>query len=193
MFSRTWVCVAEWRRWLSDENQILFMYAHEDAEHSPTVSTDAIQRILDLFERALSDFLSIELWLDYVSFLQMLVYREAPASPDAMQVDGADNQLAWDAIRDAASSLVNEQMIREKFEAALRVCAFHIRDSHLLWTAFREFEQRVDRMTPNKEILVEKIRKLYRRQLGSPSLRTQSSTVPILSKNSHILDMIYRC
>jgi hypothetical protein len=169
------VLTAEWRRWLSDEKMILF-------NDPASITTDSLQRIIDLFDKALNDFLSVEIWMDYLAFLQSLIFKELSsaangADADQMDVDEVDSEESWSVIRDAASSLVSEQIIREKFESALRICAFHIRDSHLLWEAFRDFEYRAEKGKEDRlDALKDKIRKLYRRQLGSPSLSTFKNT-----------------
>lgn len=164
---------AVWRLWLSDERMILF---DEEAE---APSTDAIRRVIELFDRALGEFYSTEIWIDYIFFLQDLIYRNETQQQgdDKMDVDQG-GEAFWSAVRDAASSIVSEQFIREKIDSALQIGSYHLRDSHLFWEAYRQFEARVERERGSDETtIIKKLAKLYKRQIGAPSLRTFSPLI----------------
>jgi len=150
-----------WRQWLADEEKLLFQNGESQ------ITSKEVQSLLDLFERAVLDYLAPDLWLDFCAFLSRVHFAPNNAPVDEMQTDDS-----------ALEPFVTESEVRERFEEALATLAFHIPASHRLWQAYRRFEEAIaDLAAANgkKEVLqgqLEKIRVLYSRQLLLPGFST---------------------
>ena len=135
-----------WLDWLRDELKLL------------SLATETKRDLSDLFERAVNDYLSVMIWIEYIQ------YR--------MSID-----LSLNAIEE----------LRNLFERALSHCANHLPDGGLLWAAYVEVEQAkfmalINNLNRNpnddskEKVLqeIEYILKLYQRQLSIPLRRMQT-------------------
>ncbi len=143
-----------WLDWIRDEKQLLISNTEENKD------------LVNLFERAVKDYLSIMIWIEYVGY--RIPYYVAVNSID---------------------------QVRNLFERALSSCATHFTEGSVLWAAYIEIETAVldgmilnyNQNEPNADLKekilqhVDYILTLYRRQLSIP-LRGMNS---IYSKDYH--------
>ena len=130
-----------WLEWIHDEKLLLLATTKEDTH------------LIQLFERAINDYLSVTIWIEYIQYRIPFF-----------------------------SSLQSIEQMRNLFERGLSSCGIHLIDGHQLWAAFIETEQAIlDGLILNynenksnndlKEKLhqhVEFILKLYHRELSIP-------------------------
>jgi hypothetical protein len=130
-----------WLDWIEDEKVLLISPTEE--------SKDLIQ----LFQRAINDYLSVKIWIEYIQY-------KIPFF--------------------TASNSIDE--LRNLFEVGLSSCGVHLTDGIRLWTAYIELEQAIldgillnSNQNPSDNNLKEKvfqhvdfILKLYHRQLSIP-------------------------
>lgn len=130
-----------WLEWIHDEKLLLLATTTED------------DHLIQLFERAINDYLSTAIWIEYIQYRIPFF-----------------------------SSLQSIEQMRNLFERALSSCGIHLINGHQLWAAFIETEQAIlDGLILNynankinndlKEKLlqhVDFILKLYHRQLAIP-------------------------
>jgi len=136
-----------WLEWINDEKLLL------------TTNTEENKDFIQLFERAINDYLSVMIWIEYVQ------YR----IPYYVSLNSIDE-------------------FRNLFERALSSCGVHLTDGYLLWAAYIEIEKAIldgiilnynQNNTNNdlKEKILQQVNHiltLYRRQLSIP-LRTMES------------------
>ncbi|KAL5475045.1 hypothetical protein EMCRGX_G027093 [Ephydatia muelleri] len=132
-----------WLEWVEDE--------------LPLVSAsipETLKDMRELFERAVEDYLSVQLWLLFAKF----ALEKFSAFPEGMEFP------------------------RDIFEKAIIACGLHVSSAGLLWNAYREYEmailsslQEVQQNEPTDEALksqveaqFQRVDKLYKRQLGVP-------------------------
>ncbi|XP_014219873.1 squamous cell carcinoma antigen recognized by T-cells 3 [Copidosoma floridanum] len=119
-----------WLAWIKDEIKL-------------SITSEQKLIVLELCERAVQDYLSVEVWLEYLQFSTGL---------------GTDKETT--------------EKIRNLFEKALTAAGLHVMKGALIWDAFREFENflllMIDSDGPEKMDEVNRIGKLYRRQLSCP-------------------------
>ncbi|PNF41960.1 Squamous cell carcinoma antigen recognized by T-cells 3 [Cryptotermes secundus] len=142
MMSRHFPLTTElWISWLQDEINI----AASDAERSA---------IVELFERAVQDYLSVDLWLEYAQF-------------------SIGNMGLQDGVK----------TVRNTFERALTAAGLHAAKGAILWEAYREFENVMLTMLQSRadtdlsesqqqELAAQKNRlvTIFRRQMACPLL-----------------------
>ncbi|CAG2170287.1 unnamed protein product [Oppiella nova] len=122
-----------WLKWINDEIRM-------------ASNADEKMNIIALFERSLNDYISIDLWLEYVQYSIGLM--------DALTVDG----------------------VRRIFERSLTYVGLNVDKGVLVWDTFREFESFILRsMTSTQCELNDEIKRqldrifdLFRRQLSVP-------------------------
>ncbi|XP_043684557.1 squamous cell carcinoma antigen recognized by T-cells 3-like [Vespula pensylvanica] len=123
-----------WLSWIRDEIK-LAVSAEEKAE------------VVKLCERAVKDYLSVDIWLEYLQF----------------SIGNMDNE------KDGTKN------VRQLFESALTSVGLHTIKGAIIWEAFREFEAVLfalidpSNIAERKEQL-ERIGNLFRRQLACPLL-----------------------
>ncbi|UJR35109.1 hypothetical protein I4U23_027880 [Adineta vaga] len=130
-----------WLEWISDEKQLLVSTTEENP------------KLIQLFERAIQDYLSIMIWIEYVQY-----------------------RISYYVSKQAVEEL------RTLFERGLSSCAYHLTNGSLLWAAYIETEKAIlngiylnykqnNENSDLKEKIfqhVEHILTLYRRQLTIP-------------------------
>ncbi|EPX71356.1 RNA-binding protein Prp24 [Schizosaccharomyces octosporus yFS286] len=80
------------------------------------------ERIVGLFEKAVTDYLSIRLWQLYLEFLLTLV------DPSTFSSENAELQ-----------DVVSLQDVYSLFERAYEICKYHFSQSQIIWEQFLEF------------------------------------------------------
>ncbi|OIT07338.1 PREDICTED: squamous cell carcinoma antigen recognized by T-cells 3 [Nicotiana attenuata] len=133
-----------WQEWTKDETSL-------------SSGPEALPAIEKLFERGVSDYLSVALWCDYLSFVQ-----EHDQSVRTRSVGGISKA-------------------RNLFERALVAAGLHVAEGSRIWELYREFEQdlflTIDETDADlREKQVQRIRNLFHRQLSVP-LADISSTL----------------
>ncbi|XP_019418880.1 PREDICTED: squamous cell carcinoma antigen recognized by T-cells 3 isoform X4 [Lupinus angustifolius] len=124
-----------WQEWIKDELSL-----------KPDFSA-----VLNLYERALFDYLSVSLWCDYINFVQEF------------------------------DSIAGTSKVRDLFESALAAAGLHISEGSQLWESYRLYEQAIlltidESDTDAKDKQIQHIRTLFHRQLSVP-LADMTSTL----------------
>ncbi|XP_073155276.1 uncharacterized protein [Henckelia pumila] len=125
-----------WREWAKDEITI-------------SSRMEALSSVEKLYERGVSDYLSVSLWCDYLNFVQ-------------------EHDIS---VRECSAAGISKA--RNLFERALTAAGLHIAEGHRIWESYREFEEAIfltiDEMESGlKEKQVQHIRNLFHRQLSVP-------------------------
>ena len=130
-----------WLNWINDEIKI-------------ATTDDEKKAVLQLFDRAVNDYVSVDVWLEYVQFSIGMM--------QALTVDG----------------------VRAIFERSLTNVGLNVDKGVLIWDTFREFETIIlQSMGDNNEkevsdeflTQIEKIFELYRRQLSIPLIGMETT------------------
>uniref|UniRef100_A0A8C5UGC8 Spliceosome associated factor 3, U4/U6 recycling protein n=1 Tax=Malurus cyaneus samueli TaxID=2593467 RepID=A0A8C5UGC8_9PASS len=130
-----------WLDWLKDEIKM----ATENSER---------EKVYELFERAVKDYICPEIWLEYAQY----------------SIGGIGQEGGIERVRSI-------------FERALTAVGLHVTKGTALWEAYREFENAILETAqvspfPQQQVLcsqLEKIHTLFRRQLGIPLLDMEAS------------------
>lgn len=139
-----------WIDWLDDEIHIFFKEENLNAEN--------FQRVNQLFESSIKDYLSVNLWLKWPKFLGELI-SILTLHQDIVQ--GID---------------IDTEYVRSIYERGLDLMSHHVADAKLFWDQYRSFEMNNFSNATNeaqKQEFVEKIRKLFRRELQTPHIGMQ--------------------
>ncbi|XP_011499357.1 PREDICTED: squamous cell carcinoma antigen recognized by T-cells 3 [Ceratosolen solmsi marchali] len=119
-----------WLSWLRDEIKLATTPEQKCA-------------VVEICERAITDYLSVEVWLEYLQF-----------------------SIGLDTEKDSIEKM------RNLFERALTAAGLHVMKGSLIWDAFREFESFIaltmDSKDSQKKNQINRIGKLYQRQLTCP-------------------------
>ncbi|KAI9107339.1 hypothetical protein K1719_021727 [Acacia pycnantha] len=135
---------AMWLEWTKDEASL-------------NTGPEVYSTILKLYDRGVSEYLSVSLWCDYINFVQ--------------EFDPVVQQCSPAGITKA----------RDLFERALTAAGLHVADGNKIWDLYREFEQAIlltidETDVEAKDKQVQRIRTLFHRQLSVP-LAGMSSTL----------------
>ncbi|KAK9678015.1 hypothetical protein RND81_11G182000 [Saponaria officinalis] len=125
-----------WQEWAKDELTM-------------STGSEAVPKIEKLYERGVSDYLSVLLWCDYLEFVQ----EHVPS------------------IRECSAAGVSKA--RHLFERALTASGLHFSDGSKIWEAYKDFEQAIcltidESDVEGKEKQIQRVRNLYQRQLSVP-------------------------
>ncbi|KAL3515786.1 hypothetical protein ACH5RR_022688 [Cinchona calisaya] len=131
-----------WREWARDETTLIS-------------GPEALPAIEQLYERGVSDYLSADLWCDYINFLQ---------ERDPL-------------VRECSANGISKA--RSLFERAVIAAGLHVAEGSRIYEAYREFEQAIaltigEADSESREKQIQLIRNLFFRQLSVPlaSLRS---------------------
>ncbi|CAM8973392.1 unnamed protein product [Rhodiola kirilowii] len=127
-----------WQEWTKDEISL-------------ATGPDAFSRIEKLYEKGISDYQSVSLWCDYISFIK--------------EHDRSDSGI---------------EKVKNLFERALTATGLHVMDGGKIWEAYREYEQAIlqtidDADTQAKEKQIQHIRSIFHRQLSFPLADSHST------------------
>uniref|UniRef100_A0A7C8ZJ78 RRM domain-containing protein n=1 Tax=Opuntia streptacantha TaxID=393608 RepID=A0A7C8ZJ78_OPUST len=133
-----------WQEWAKDETTL-------------SSGPEAVLDIEKLYERGVSDYLSVSLWCDYLNFVQ----EHDPSVSDC--------------------SAAGIAKARNLFERALTAAGLHFAEGSRIWEAYREFEQAVcltidESDIKAKEKQIQHIRSIFHRHLSVP-LNDMNSTL----------------
>eukprot|EP01132_Coremiostelium_polycephalum_P004110 gene4110-5142_t len=133
-----------WLEWLVDEQS----YAMSNENHQ--------DYIFNLYEKAVNDFISTNIWISYCKYLQ-------------------------NTLLSSSSSIVSEnpnlERVRNLYERATQSVCNHILESPSIWSEYRNFEEMLfitfqkQQNQQELEKQVQRIRKLYHRQLSNPQIK----------------------
>ncbi|XP_063980205.1 squamous cell carcinoma antigen recognized by T-cells 3-like [Diachasmimorpha longicaudata] len=127
-----------WLSWIRDEMKL-------------AVSEEERRAVEELCERAVKDYLSIEIWLEYLQF----------------------------SIGSMGSDKATTDKVRQLFERALTAAGLHVTKGAIIWEAFREFEMVLVSLASNdteKKEQLNRVGTLFRRQLGCPLLDMEKTS-----------------
>ena len=122
-----------WLDWIQDELKVAT--SPEEKEH-----------IESLFRKAVKDYTSVELWLEFCQF--------------SLAQLGAEGGL---------------QKIRGVFEEAVVNVGVHVAKGSLIWETYREFENALLMATPKNQDQMNIVDKIFRRQLVVPLLNMEAT------------------
>ncbi|KAG0042584.1 Splicing factor [Gryganskiella cystojenkinii] len=127
---------ALWLDWIKDESSI-------------AISEDDKKRILELYEKATADYLSIAIWKSYVDYV-VEEYEDSQESPE-----------------DEAA--ITDDEVRSVCSRAIKFTEFHLPKSHTIWNTWMDFELRLldEQKTPSQE-QINKLKTSYQDRLGVP-------------------------
>ncbi|XP_057785379.1 uncharacterized protein LOC131002911 [Salvia miltiorrhiza] len=134
-----------WREWAKDQTTI-------------SSSVEAFPQIEKLYEQGVSDYMSVDLWCDYLNFVQ----EHDPS------------------VREC--SAVGISKARNLFERALTAAGLHVAGGHRIWELYREFEEAIifiidETDSGAKEKQIQRVRNLFHRQLSIPHTDLKSTLV----------------
>ncbi|XP_042007904.1 squamous cell carcinoma antigen recognized by T-cells 3-like [Salvia splendens] len=132
-----------WRKWAKDQTTV-------------SSSLEALPQIEKLYERGVSDYMSVDLWCDYLNFVQ----EHDPSVKEC--------------------SAVGISKARNLFERALTAAGLHVDGGHHIWELYREFEQAIiftidETDSAAKEKQIQRVRNLFHRQLSIPHTDLKST------------------
>ncbi|KAL0422191.1 UNVERIFIED_CONTAM: Squamous cell carcinoma antigen recognized by T-cells 3 [Sesamum latifolium] len=125
-----------WQEWAKDETTV-------------SSGVEAFHAVERLYERGVSDYLSVALWCDYLNFVQ--------------EYDPS--------VRECSAAGISKA--RNLFERALTAAGLHVTEGRRIWELYREFEQAIfltigENDSGAKEKQTQRIRNLFHRQLSVP-------------------------
>ncbi|TVU43694.1 hypothetical protein EJB05_10182 [Eragrostis curvula] len=125
-----------WQEWAKDEISL-------------SASAESFADIEKLFERGVQDYLSVNLWRDYLEYVEEHDQSVAQCSPAGLS------------------------KMRELFERAITAGGLHVTEGSKIWAAYREYEMAIlitisDGNEEEKAKQVQRIRTLFHRQLSVP-------------------------
>ena len=126
---------ALWLDWLSNEIE----FKEND---------QANQRILELFEKAIDDYVSLEIWLKYQQFILDILQN-------ILQDENVD--------------------VNKIFERALASVGLHPTKGHLIWEIYRVYEQTLVDFEDDKEKQLKRVFNLFKRQLSIPNINLDTT------------------
>ncbi|KMZ72375.1 hypothetical protein ZOSMA_166G00760 [Zostera marina] len=119
-------------------------------------SVEVFSTIEEIYEKGVLEYLSVPLWCDYLNFVQ---------NRDPLVVQCAPSGLS---------------KMRSLFERAITSVGLHFVEGHMVWNAYREFEQAIyhtiaDGSNEEKTKQADRIRAIFHRHLAVPLADMQST------------------
>ncbi|KAF9191909.1 Splicing factor [Haplosporangium sp. Z 11] len=125
-----------WMDWIEDESNM-------------AVSEEEKKHVLELYERATSDYLSIRIWKSYVEY----------ATQEYIESIGLE----------ASETIVSKDHLRRIFQKADKYVGYHIPQSHVIWNAWMEFElQQLEAQKPTPPEDIERVKAMYLGRIAIP-------------------------
>lgn len=139
--------------WLEDERALLEVRGQK-------LSQTAFERIQSLYEKAVADFLSVNVWLSWADFMESAVVESLEAAQTNDREDAP--QVTFDTVR-------------EFYECALERLEGHLSRAGEIWARYRAFEDLVASIADASEetALVERKRTIFHRELAHPHQHLQ--------------------
>ncbi|KAG0266470.1 Splicing factor [Mortierella polycephala] len=125
-----------WMDWIGDESNMAA--SEEEKKH-----------VLELYERATSDYLSINIWKSYVEY--------------------ATQEYIESAGLEASEIVVSKDHLRRIFQKADKYVGYHIPQSHVIWNAWMDFElQQLDAQKPTPPEDIGRVKAMYLGRIAIP-------------------------
>lgn len=137
-----------WLEWLEDEQALLEVRGQK-------LSQTAFERIHALYEKAVTDFLSVNVWLSWADFMESAVVESLEAAQSNDREDPP--RVTFDTVR-------------EFYESALERLEGHLSRAGEIWARYRAFEDLVSSVAEASEetAMVERKRTIFHRELAHP-------------------------
>lgn len=116
----------------------------------------SFERIQTLFHKATSDYLSVNVWLKWADWMELMVVESLEATQSAGRKDAP--QVSFDDVR-------------AFYESAVERLADHLSRGHEMWARYRAFEDLAASVTEDSEGVanVKRKRSLFHRELAHPN------------------------
>ncbi|KAG0348063.1 RNA-binding protein 4F [Podila minutissima] len=122
-----------WLQWLNDESNM-------------ATSEDEKENVLNLYERATTDYLSIAIWKSYTDYAVQEYFEAAEHGDD--------------------ESVLTKDKVTAIFQKANTFTGHHIAQSHIIWNAWAEFETQIlDAQESPSEDDIKRIKSMYEQRL----------------------------
>ncbi|GET53286.1 RNA-binding protein Prp24 [Rhizophagus irregularis DAOM 181602=DAOM 197198] len=121
-----------WHEWIEDESRI-------------ASTKEEKQRVIQLYSKAVQDYLSINLWKEYVSYI----------------VQEYKNGLNEMELENESECTITLDQVRKIFDEANRETCYYITESHQIWDAYKDFEVEILEASP-------RVKKMYESRLKIP-------------------------
>ncbi|RIA88649.1 hypothetical protein C1645_826059 [Glomus cerebriforme] len=128
-----------WHEWIEDESRI-------------ASTKEEKQRVIQLYSKAVQDYLSINLWKEYTSYM----VQEYKNGLNKMELDINESEC-----------IVTLDQVRKIFDEANRETCYYITGSHQIWDAYRDFEVEILESSPRDE-QKNRVRNMYESRLKIP-------------------------
>ncbi|KAJ2996767.1 Squamous cell carcinoma antigen recognized by T-cells 3 [Globomyces sp. JEL0801] len=122
-----------WKDWIDDTKQI-------------ASTPEEKMSVIDLYKRALLDYISIDIYTDYISYL-VEEYQEC-----------LEDKSNW----------LNVGLIREICTNALEDCQYHFQKGHIIWDLFIQFEIGLLENKDESSLKISEIQQLFQDRLKVP-------------------------
>ncbi|KAG0027208.1 RNA-binding protein 4F [Podila clonocystis] len=123
-----------WLQWINDESN---MAASEDEK----------ENVLNLYERATTDYLSIAIWKSYTEYAVQEYFEAAEHGDD--------------------ESILTKDKVTAIFQKAITFTGHHIAQSHVIWNAWAEFETQIlNAQESRSEDDIKRIKSMYEQRLA---------------------------
>ncbi|KAG0229970.1 Splicing factor [Actinomortierella wolfii] len=129
-----------WMDWIQDEAKLAY-------------SAEEKQAVIDLYEKATMEYLSIPIWMSYIEF--MVQGREDAAEGDE-------------------STLFTVDQVRAVFGKAYDATKWHVAKSHLIWNPWLAFEMEIFSDNASSDD-IQRVRKMCVDRLGVPHLELEKT------------------
>ncbi|PKK76425.1 hypothetical protein RhiirC2_734338 [Rhizophagus irregularis] len=128
-----------WHEWIEDESRI-------------ASTKEEKQRVIQLYSKAVQDYLSINLWKEYVSYI----------------VQEYKNGLNEMELENESECTITLDQVRKIFDEANRETCYYITESHQIWDAYKDFEVEILEASPRDEQQNIRVKKMYESRLKIP-------------------------
>ncbi|KAK9767498.1 Splicing factor, variant 2 [Basidiobolus ranarum] len=132
-----------WIEWIQDEIAI-------------AMEIEEKQHILNLFEKAIEDYLSIDIWFRYTNYM-VEEYKAFVESPN-----------------ESLKTMFNLEKVREIFHRAVNTTGYHYKLSHIIWNRFRDFEMEFLE-TEFSEKQYNRVKELYLKRINTPHAELENT------------------
>lgn len=142
-------CLDVWLEWIEDEQS-------EFTSNGQKLTQGSFDRIQLLFQKATSDYLSVNLWLKWADWMELMVVESLEAAQSSDRQD---------------PPRVSFEDVRAFYEVAVENLADHMSRGHEIWARYRAFEDLAASVSEDSEsvpIVVRK-RSLFHRELAHPN------------------------
>ncbi|KAG0211431.1 Splicing factor [Mortierella sp. GBA30] len=132
-----------WMEWIEDESNM-------------ATSEDEKKHVLELYRRAASEYLSINIWKSYVAYAT----QEYMESKDLSE----------------SETVVSMSDMRKIFKEADKFTGHHIPQSHIIWNAWMDFElQQLANQTPAGSEDIKRVKTMYLERIAVPHTEQEST------------------